>query len=77
MHLLVAFFQMTMNLRNMRMYFKNKCGNFYINDKSTGSTVGQQPFGGSGKSGTNDKAGDINLLFKLFNQQSVKTNLHF
>lgn len=58
-------------------YFKNKCGNFYINDKSTGSIVGQQPFGGSGKSGTNDKAGDINLLYKLFNQQSVKTNLHF
>ena len=58
-------------------YFKNKCGNFYLNDKSTGSVVGQQPFGGSGKSGTNDKAGDINLLYKLFNQQSVKTNLHF
>ena len=33
------------------------------NDKSTGSVVGQQPFGGSGKSGTHDKAGDINLLF--------------
>ena len=43
-------------------YFKYNCGNFYINDKSTGSVVGQQPFGGSGKSGTNDKAGDYNLL---------------
>ncbi|MCL0058503.1 L-glutamate gamma-semialdehyde dehydrogenase [Dehalococcoidia bacterium] len=38
-------------------------GNFYINDKCTGSVVGQQPFGGSRASGTNDKAGSmINLL---------------
>lgn len=27
------------------------CGNFYINDKSTGSVVGQQPFGGGRLSG--------------------------
>ena len=54
--------------------FRNKTGNFYINDKSTGSVVGQQPFGGSGKSGTNDKAGDINLLFRLFNQRNIKIN---
>ena len=46
-------------------YFKEKCGNFYINDKSTGSVVGQQPFGGSGKSGTNDKAGDINFIYRF------------
>ncbi|WP_255269272.1 L-glutamate gamma-semialdehyde dehydrogenase [Actinomadura madurae] len=31
-------------------------GNFYINDKPTGSIVGQQPFGGARASGTNDKA---------------------
>ncbi|MFA6922678.1 MAG: L-glutamate gamma-semialdehyde dehydrogenase [Bacteroidales bacterium] len=38
-------------------------GNFYINDKPTGATVGLQPFGGSRGSGTNDKAGsDMNLL---------------
>ncbi|WP_410708314.1 L-glutamate gamma-semialdehyde dehydrogenase [Bradyrhizobium sp. BWA-3-5] len=38
-------------------------GNFYINDKPTGAVVGQQPFGGSRRSGTNDKAGSpINLL---------------
>lgn len=54
--------------------FRYKTGNFYINDKSTGSVVGQQPFGGSGKSGTNDKAGDINLLFRLFNQRNIKIN---
>lgn len=38
-------------------------GNFYINDKPTGAVVGQQPFGGARKSGTNDKAGSpLNLL---------------
>jgi 1-pyrroline-5-carboxylate dehydrogenase len=38
-------------------------GNFYLNDKPTGSVVGQQPFGGSRASGTNDKAGSkFNLL---------------
>ena len=50
----------------------SKTGNFYINDKSTGSVVGQQPFGGSGKSGTNDKAGDMNLLYRMFNQRNIK-----
>lgn len=38
-------------------------GNFYINDRPTGAVVGQQPFGGSRLSGTNDKAGSkINLM---------------
>lgn len=59
-------------LNYSKEFFKEKCGNFYINDKSTGSVVGQQPFGGSGRSGTNDKAGDVNLLYRLFNQQTVK-----
>lgn len=31
--------------------FKMTAGNFYINDKSTGSVVGQQPFGGGRLSG--------------------------
>jgi 1-pyrroline-5-carboxylate dehydrogenase len=43
------------------LYFA--AGNFYINDKPTGAVVGQQPFGGARKSGTNDKAGSkLNLL---------------
>ena len=38
-------------------------GNFYINDKCSGAVVGQQPFGGSRSSGTDDKAGSkLNLL---------------
>jgi len=36
---------------------RHTAGNFYINDKPTGAVVGQQPFGGSRASGTNDKAG--------------------
>ena len=43
-------------------YLTHSAGNFYINDKPTGAVVGQQPFGGSRASGTNDKAGsEINL----------------
>lgn len=30
---------------------RHAAGNFYINDKSTGSVVGQQPFGGARASG--------------------------
>lgn len=30
---------------------RNAAGNFYVNDKSTGSVVGQQPFGGARASG--------------------------
>jgi 1-pyrroline-5-carboxylate dehydrogenase len=42
---------------------RHAAGNFYINDKPTGAVVGQQPFGGSRGSGTNDKAGaKVNLL---------------
>lgn len=55
---------------------KNNCGNLYINDKSTGAVVGHQPFGGFKKSGTNDKAGDINMLYKLVNQKNIKVNLN-
>lgn len=31
--------------------FRMTAGNFYVNDKSTGSVVGQQPFGGGRMSG--------------------------
>ncbi|MGH3441776.1 MAG: L-glutamate gamma-semialdehyde dehydrogenase [Nitriliruptorales bacterium] len=42
---------------------RHAAGNFYLNDKPTGSVVSQQPFGGARKSGTNDKAGSkLNLL---------------
>jgi 1-pyrroline-5-carboxylate dehydrogenase len=47
-------------------------GNFYINDKSTGAVVGQQPFGGARASGTNDKAGSIFNLIRWVNARAIK-----
>ncbi len=38
-------------LENAMKVLRNAAGNLYINDKSTGSVVGQQPFGGSRQSG--------------------------
>ncbi|KAL2017540.1 hypothetical protein VTK56DRAFT_1974 [Thermocarpiscus australiensis] len=51
---------------------RNAAGNFYINCKSTGAVVGQQPFGGSRASGTNDKAGSINILGRFVSMRSIK-----
>ncbi|RKY49350.1 MAG: 1-pyrroline-5-carboxylate dehydrogenase [Candidatus Neomarinimicrobiota bacterium] len=47
-------------------------GNFYINDKPTGAVVGQQPFGGSRASGTNDKAGSILNLYRWVTPRAIK-----
>jgi 1-pyrroline-5-carboxylate dehydrogenase len=47
-------------------------GNFYINDKPTGAVVGQQPFGGSRASGTNDKAGSILNLQRWVSPRTIK-----
>lgn len=52
-------------------------GNFYINDKSTGSVVGRQPFGGFGKSGNCYKPGDASFLYQFTNQRSIKFNPHW
>jgi 1-pyrroline-5-carboxylate dehydrogenase len=51
---------------------RNSAGNFYINCKSTGAVVGQQPFGGGRASGTNDKAGSINILGRFVSLRSLK-----
>ncbi|XP_019869236.2 delta-1-pyrroline-5-carboxylate dehydrogenase, mitochondrial [Aethina tumida] len=51
---------------------KMTAGNFYVNDKSTGSVVGQQPFGGARMSGTNDKAGGPHYVLRWGNPQAVK-----
>jgi len=47
-------------------------GNFYINDRPTGSIVGQQPFGGARASGTNDKAGSAQNLSRWASPRSIK-----
>jgi 1-pyrroline-5-carboxylate dehydrogenase len=50
-------------------------GNFYVNDKPTGAVVGQQPFGGSRASGTNDKAGSILNLQRWVSPRTIKETL--
>jgi len=47
-------------------------GNYYVNDKPTGAVVGQQPFGGSRASGTNDKAGSILNLMRWTSPRTIK-----
>ena len=51
---------------------RNASGNFYINDKPTGAVVGQQPFGGSRASGTNDKAGSWINLERWVSPRAIK-----
>ncbi|OPL14721.1 MAG: 1-pyrroline-5-carboxylate dehydrogenase [Firmicutes bacterium ML8_F2] len=51
-------------------------GNFYINDKPTAAIIGQQPFGGSRASGTNDKAGSILNMIRWTTPRSIKQNLN-
>jgi len=60
-------------LRDAQSTLRFSCGNLYINDKSTGAVVSQQPFGGARKSGTNDKAGSPYYIQRFVNLQSVKT----
>jgi 1-pyrroline-5-carboxylate dehydrogenase len=51
---------------------RNAAGNYYINDKPTGAVVGQQPFGGSRASGTNDKAGSALNLLRWVSPRTIK-----
>ena len=53
----------------------NAAGNFYVNDKCTGAVVGQQPFGGSRGSGTNDKAGSMMNLLRWVSPRTIKETL--
>ncbi|MEN0071002.1 MAG: L-glutamate gamma-semialdehyde dehydrogenase, partial [Propionicimonas sp.] len=54
---------------------RQAAGNFYVNDKSTGAVVGQQPFGGGRASGTNDKAGSPWNLIRWASPRVIKENL--
>ncbi|KPI85423.1 putative delta-1-pyrroline-5-carboxylate dehydrogenase [Leptomonas seymouri] len=49
-------------------------GNFYVNDKCTGAVVGQQPFGGSRLSGSNDKPGAGQFVTRFVSTRSIKEN---
>jgi 1-pyrroline-5-carboxylate dehydrogenase len=54
---------------------RHSAGNFYLNDKPTGAVVGQQPFGGSRGSGTNDKAGSMWNLIRWTSPRSIKETM--
>jgi 1-pyrroline-5-carboxylate dehydrogenase len=54
---------------------RQAAGNFYVNDKPTGAIVGQQPFGGSRASGTNDKAGSVVNLLRWVSPRAIKETL--
>ena len=59
-------------IASLEKALRHSAGNFYINDKPTGAVVGQQPFGGSRGSGTNDKAGSILNLLRWVSPRSLK-----
>ncbi|KAL7729749.1 hypothetical protein ACLKA6_014617 [Drosophila palustris] len=52
--------------------FKFNVGNLNINDKCTGSMVGQQPFGAGAISGTNEKLGSPQYLLRWTSPQIIK-----
>ncbi len=51
-----------------------RIGNVYVNRSMIGATVGVQPFGGEGLSGTGPKAGGENYLKRLSFERVVSTN---
>ena len=59
-------------IREAEERLRHAAGNFYVNCKSTGAVVGQQPFGGGRASGTNDKAGSAGLLSRFVSVRSIK-----
>jgi 1-pyrroline-5-carboxylate dehydrogenase len=56
-----------------KVVLRDAAGNFYVNDKPTGAVVGQQPFGGARRSGTNDKAGSKLNLIRWVSPRTIKT----
>ncbi len=59
-------------VKRMADRFRQSAGNFYINEKPTGAIVNQQPFGGSRRSGTNDKAGSIMNMLRWLSARAIK-----
>jgi len=66
-------------LHTTRLLFKgaedtlrDSAGNFYINTKSMGSVVAQQPFGVSRGSGTIHKVGSFNAISRFLSVRAIK-----
>jgi len=51
-----------------------RAGNVYVNRVITGATVGFQPFGGYGLSGTGSKAGGPDYLMQFSEERIVSEN---
>lgn len=51
-----------------------RVGNVYVNRNMIGATVGVQPFGGQGLSGTGPKAGGPHYLLRLVNEKTYSIN---
>lgn len=62
-------------LVHMSNLLRNASGMMYYNDKCTGAVVGQQPFGGARASGTNDKAGSMNIFFRFVSPRTIKESM--
>ncbi|KAF2193670.1 delta-1-pyrroline-5-carboxylate dehydrogenase 1 [Zopfia rhizophila CBS 207.26] len=59
-------------IRQAEDTLRYSAGNFYINCKTTAALIGQQSFGGSRASGTNDKAGSSNVLLRFTSPRLIK-----
>jgi 1-pyrroline-5-carboxylate dehydrogenase len=58
-------------LENTIPVLSQLAGNFYVNRKTTGAVVNQQPFGGDGASGTNAKAGGKWYILNFVSQGTI------
>jgi 1-pyrroline-5-carboxylate dehydrogenase len=67
-----VFAQDTYAIEKAKTRLRWAAGNFYVNDKPTGAVVGQQPFGGARRSGTNDKAGSMWNLIRWVSPRTIK-----
>jgi RHH-type proline utilization regulon transcriptional repressor/proline dehydrogenase/delta 1-pyrroline-5-carboxylate dehydrogenase len=63
-------------LKSTADYIKErvKVGNIYVNRNMIGATVGVQPFGGEGLSGTGFKAGGHNYLLRFVTERTYTVN---
>ncbi|KAE8158606.1 Aldehyde/histidinol dehydrogenase [Aspergillus tamarii] len=59
-------------IREAEDALRYSAGNFYINCKTTAALIGQQSFGGSRASGTNDKAGSSDNLRRFTTPRMIK-----
>jgi RHH-type transcriptional regulator, proline utilization regulon repressor / proline dehydrogenase / delta 1-pyrroline-5-carboxylate dehydrogenase len=57
-----------------RVRRRARAGNLYVNRNMIGATVGVQPFGGEGLSGTGPKAGGPHYLFRFATERTVTVN---